>query len=122
MGIAAREAEKNGASAIADRNANASNHAGSCASAIAPKHSAAAPSDASITRRRSNRSLRCPANGPTRPSIPNVSSRVADSQIAEPSVRSKIVAISAVYAAAPPATEISRETARRRTAERDACG
>ncbi len=51
FGIAARDAEKNGDSATADRKANPTNQTGSWVRAIAAKHSAA-PSEISITRGR----------------------------------------------------------------------
>ena len=94
LGIAASEAEKNGASATADRNAHVRSHAGSDDSAIIPKHTAPASSEAIMTFRRSKRSPRMPAGGPMNPRTPNVSSSDSATHDAEP-VFSKIVKFSA---------------------------
>ena len=75
FGIAAREAEKNGSSAIAEPNASAINTRGPWPNAIAAKKAAETASDTTMTLRRSKRSPRAPAKGPSRPATPNVSSR-----------------------------------------------
>src|SRR3990172_1941694 len=84
FGIAAADAEKNGASARGDRNAIATSQTGSSANANAAKQAAPARSETIITVRRSNRSPSEPANGPTNPDTPNVSRSVAESHVAEP--------------------------------------
>ena len=94
LGMAASEAEKNGASATAERNAHGSSHAGSDDSAIMPKHAAPARSETIRTVRRSNRSPSMPAGGPMNPCTPNVSSSDTATHDADP-VRSKTVKFSA---------------------------
>ena len=119
LGIAASDADQNGASAIAERNAHTSSHAGSSDSAIIAKQAAPASSETIMTLRRSNRSPSIPAGGPTNPRTPNVSRSDRATHAAEP-VRSKIVKFSAAYAAAPPVIEMIRADASRRTAVRGA--
>jgi hypothetical protein len=87
FGIAAAEADQNGCSTIAERNAAPSSHAGSSRSAIAPKHAAPARSDTTMTFLRSNRSPSAPPSGAKIPAMPNVSNNVSESHVAE-SVRS----------------------------------
>ena len=113
FGIAAREAEKNGSSAIAEPKASPISCIGVRANAMARKNAAATASDSTMTFRRSNRSPSAPANGPRSPATPNVSSSES-ACIAGECVRSHTVKLSAVYAAAPPVTEMSRPAARRR--------
>ena len=113
-GIAAAEADQNGDSAMAEANASGTSSAGRVTNAIAAKNTAATTSAQIITCRRSNRSPRCPVTGPRMPTTPNVSSRVPDCQSAE-CVECQTENISAVYAAAPPVTEMRRPMARRRT-------
>ncbi len=73
FGIAARDAEKNGSSAIADPNAKAISSPGSFAKIIAAKKTAEIASDQIITVLRLYRSPSAPVSGPTRPATPNVS-------------------------------------------------
>ena len=87
LGIAAAEADQNGCSAIADRNAAPSNQAGSWRNAIAAKHAAPARSETIMTRLRSNRSPSTPPSGAKIPATPNVRNSVNESHVAE-SVRS----------------------------------
>ena len=121
FGIAARDAVKNGISASAEPKANRINSSGACANAIATKNTVETASDTIITMRRSNRSPSAPPNGPTMPATPNVSSSES-ACIPGECVFSQTVKLSAVYAAAPPVTEISRPVARRRIFERAAVG
>ena len=83
FGIAAAEADQNGTSTTAEKNANRIRSDGACASPMHRKNSAPSRSDQIITRRRSNRSPRVPAKMPTNPVTPNVRSSVAESQAAE---------------------------------------
>jgi hypothetical protein len=95
FGIAARDAEKNGSSLIAEPNASTIRSSGSSTKTIAMKNADANASDAIITLRRSNRSPSAPANGPRIPATPNVSN--SDSAcIPGEWVRSQIVKFSAV--------------------------
>ena len=73
FGIAAREAEKKGSSAIADPNARAIRTPGSLAKTIAAKKAAEIASDQIITVLRLYLSPRAPVRGPIRPATPNVS-------------------------------------------------
>ena len=84
FGMAAAEADQNGASTTAATNPRASSSAGSCTNASARKHAAPARSDTIITRLRSNRSPSIPPSGANTPDTPNVSSRDAESHAAEP--------------------------------------
>ncbi len=95
FGIAAAEADQNGTSTTADRNANASRGAGACASPMQKKNTAPRTSETIITVRRSYRSPSVPAKSPTNPVMPNVNRSVAESHAAE-CVRWKIENISAV--------------------------
>ena len=88
-----------------------------CTNAIAANDAAPARSEMIITRRRSNRSPSEPAIGAARPPTPIHASSAALTQTAEP-VRSSIVATMATYAASPPAIEIARAAAMRRTCGR----
>ena len=90
FGIAARDAEKNGSSAIADPNARAISTPGSFAKTIAAKKPAAIASDQIITALRLNRSPSAPVNGPTMPATPNVS-RSESAAMYDECVRSQTV-------------------------------
>ena len=74
-----------------------------------------------ITFRRSNRSPSAPPNGPMSPATPKVISNES-ACIPGECVVFQTVKFSAVYAAAPPVTEMSRPAARRRIFERAAVG
>ena len=75
FGIAARDAEKNGSSAIADPKARTIKVAGACANTIARKNAAEIASDQIITLLRSKRSPSAPAKEPSSPATPKVRSR-----------------------------------------------
>src|SRR5437870_10427153 len=117
FGIAARDAERNGSSAIADPKARTIRVAGACTNTIARKNPAEIASDQIITFLRSKRSPRAPATEPRSPATPKVRSNDNACMLAE-CVRSHTVKLRAVYAAAPPVIEINRPTARRRILER----
>jgi hypothetical protein len=112
---------KNGISASAEPNASMISSIGVCANAIAAKNSIETVSDTTMTLRRSNRSPSAPPNGPTMPATPKVSNSES-ACIPGECVFDQTVKLSAVYAAAPPVTEISRPVARRRIFERAAVG
>jgi hypothetical protein len=95
FGIAAREAEKNGSSAIAEPKARTIRSQGASANTIPMKNTDDTASAQIITRRRSNRSPSAPAKGPRIPATPNVSSRERACMPGE-WVRSQIVKFSAV--------------------------
>ena len=105
FGIAAREAAKNGSSAIAAPNASRMSQMGVSTNAMPVKNAAPTASDQIITFRRSKRSPRWPASGPSSPATPNVSSSASACMNGE-WVRSHTVKFSAVNAAAPPVTEM----------------
>jgi hypothetical protein len=90
FGTAALAAARKGALAAVANSAVATRARGLSTSSTA-SHPMAPPTSAStITRRRSNRSLRRPEIGPTTPTIPAQATNAADTQAAE-SVRSKTV-------------------------------
>jgi hypothetical protein len=112
---------KKGRSAIAEANASRISPGTACTNAIAAKNTIEIASDQIITIRRSYRSPSTPANGPTIPATPNVSSNES-ACIAGECVRDQTVKLSAAYAAALPVTEMRRPVARRRIFERAAVG
>ncbi len=113
LGIAAREVVMNGISASADPKASRINRSGAWANAIAAKNTAETASHQIITLRRSNRSPSAPPNGPRIPATPKVSSNES-ACIPGECVRLQMVKFNAVYAAAPPVTEMSLPVASRR--------
>ena len=117
FGIAAREADRNGSSAIAEANASRISASGECTNTIAAKNTHEIASDQISTLRRSSRSPRAPANGPISPATPNVNSSDNACMNGE-CVRSQTVKLSAVNAAAPPVTDSRRPRARRLTLDR----
>jgi len=83
FGIAADEADRNGASATAERNANTRSRPGSWTRAMAKKQAAAARSETIMTRCLLNRSPRAPAKGLANPTVPNVRNNAAATHVAD---------------------------------------
>jgi hypothetical protein len=82
-GIAAAAAAWNGVSASAAAKARAMSAVTESTRPIAANSTAADRSETIITRRRSNRSAIAPAIGPASPTVPKVSSNVADTHAAD---------------------------------------